>query len=160
MMVPYFHLSGEDRIQIIREEAREGAEVWSEMPTMINGVPTKVLASMKWGVLKFGDRFVPLETYPIVDLAGIEVPLENLIYEEHMIHTQYRCTHSNAAKLSFEPVERTHQFPDGSTTELADFTINLSDEISKNLGAIQQDDIKEFSLNVRVLAGFEMPTGA
>ena len=77
-----------------------------------------------------------------------------------MIHTQYRCTHSSAAKLSFEPVERTHQFPDGSTTELADFTINPSDEISKNLGAVQQDDIKEFSLNVRVLTGFEMTAGA
>jgi hypothetical protein len=160
MMVPHFHLSGEDRIQIIQEEAREGTVVWSEMPTTINGVPTKVLASIKWGVLKFGDRFLALEAYPLLDLAGIQVPPENLIYEDHMIHTQYRCTHSSAAKLSFEPVERTHQFPDGSTTELADFTINLGDEISKNLGAVQQGDIKEFSLNVRALKGFEMTAGA
>jgi hypothetical protein len=51
MLVPYYHLSGEDRLRIVREEEREGIQVWTEMPTTINGLPTKLLASQKWGAV-------------------------------------------------------------------------------------------------------------
>jgi hypothetical protein len=160
MMVPYFHLPGEDRIQIIKEEAHEGVEVWSEMSTTINGLPTKVLASKKWGVLKLGDQFLALQSYPLVDLAGIQVPPAQACYEEHTIHAQYRCKHSSQDKLSFEPVQRQHRFSDGRTTELVDITVNLNDEIRKSMGPVNVGDVKDFALNVRVLAGFEVPTGA
>ena len=32
MLVPYYRLSGEDRVRIVREEEREGIKVWTEMP--------------------------------------------------------------------------------------------------------------------------------
>ncbi len=162
MMVPHFHLSGEDRIRIVQEEAAEGIQVWSEMSTTINGLPTKVLASRKWGVIMLGDQqYLPLETYPLVDLAGIQIgPPAQPLYEDHTISAKYRCKHASEAKMSFEPVERRHQFPDGSSTELVDITVNLNDEIRKNIGVVSVGDIKDFGLNVRVLAGFEAPTGA
>jgi hypothetical protein len=159
MLLPHFHLSAEDRIRIVKEEENEGVDVWSEMPTTINGLHTTVLASRKWGVLKFGDRFLALEAYPLVDLAGIQVPPEKLLYEEHMINAKYRCKRSSGNELFFEPVERRHRFPDGSVTELVDFTVNLNDEIRQGMGPVNEGEIKDFALNVRVLAGFEMPCG-
>jgi hypothetical protein len=118
MMVPHFHLPGEDRIRIVQEVAREGAEVWSEMSTTINGLPAKVLASRKWGVLITGDQeYLALEAYPLADLTGIQVgPSAQPFYEELTIDAQYRCKHATDAKLSFEPVERQHQFPDATQT--------------------------------------------
>jgi len=65
MLVPYYRLSGEDRIRIVREEEREGIKVWTEMPTTINGLPTKLLASQKWGVVMLEDRSVALDQYPL-----------------------------------------------------------------------------------------------
>jgi hypothetical protein len=161
MMVPHFQLSGQDRIRIVQEEEAEGIQVWSEMPTTINGLPTKVLASRKWGVIMLGDQYVPLEVYPLVDLTGIQVaPPTQPFYEDRTINAKYRCRHVSEATISFEPVDRRHQFPDGSNTELVDIGINLNDEIRKNMGAVSEGDIRDFALNVRVLAGFEMPTGA
>jgi hypothetical protein len=162
LMVPHFHLSGQDRIRIVQEEEAEGMEVWSEMSTTINGLPTKVLASRKWAVIKLGDQqYLPLEVYPLVDIAGIQLgPPAQPVYEDRTINARYRCKHASETKLSFEPVERQYQFPDGGTTELIDFTVNLSDEIRNGMGAVNEGDIKDFALNVRVLAGFEVPTSA
>jgi hypothetical protein len=41
-----------------------------------------------------------------------------------------------------------------------DITVNLNDEIRKSMGPVNVGDVKDFALNVRVLAGFEVPTGA
>ncbi len=160
LMVPHFHLTGEDRIRIVQEEEAEGIQIWSEMSTTINGLPTKVLASTKWGVLKFRDQFVALGAYPLVDLAGIQVPPEKLLYEDHTISAKYKCKHVSDAKLSFEPVDSKHQLPDGTSTELVGITVNLNDEIRRNMGAISEGDIRDFAFNIRVLAGFEAPTSA
>jgi len=71
MLVPYLNLSGEDRCRIAIEEVCEGREVWSEMPTMANGVVTKVLASKKWGVIALGNQLIPLPQYPLQVIASI-----------------------------------------------------------------------------------------
>ena len=162
MMVPHFHLSGPDRVRIVQQEEAEGIQVWSEMSTTINGLSTKVLASRKWGVIMLGDeQYLPLEVYPLVDLASIQIgPSAQPFYEDRTISAKYRCKHVSETNISFEPVERRHQFPDGSTTELVDITVNLNDDIRKNIGAVSEGDVKDFALNVRVLAGFETPTNA
>lgn len=59
-----------------------------------------------------------------------------------------------------EPVERLHPVGDGHTTELLPFTINLNDEIRNNLGVSKIADVKEFTLTVQVLAGYEMTVDA
>jgi hypothetical protein len=160
MLLPHLRLDADDRIRIVQEEAREGIEVWSEMSTTINGIPTKVPASRKWGVLLLGDQYLALEAYPLVDLTGIQLgPPWQPFYEERTIQAKYRCKESGEDKLSFEPVERQHQFPDGSATELVDINVNLNDEIRKSIGAVNVGDVKDFGLNVRVLAGFEVAGG-
>lgn len=161
MLVPYYHLSGEDRIQIVKEELGEGAEVWSEMSTTINGLPTKVLASRKWGVLMLGDQYLPLETYPLIDLTSIHIgPPAQATYEEHTIHAKYRCNDSGQDKLSFEPVQRQHRLVDGRTTELVNISVILNEEIRKNMGTVNVGDVKDFALTVQVLAGFEVPANS
>lgn len=37
MLLPYLNLSPENRIQILLQELQEGAEVWTQVPTEING---------------------------------------------------------------------------------------------------------------------------
>jgi len=157
MLVPYYYLSGEDRIRIVQEEVREGREVWSEMSTIVNGLPTKVVASRKWGVVMLGEQYLPLKTYPLVDLTSIELgPPWQPFFEERTIHARYRCKQLYEDKVSFEPVDREHRFPDGGATELVDIHISLNDEIRKSIGAVSVGDVKDFTLNVRVLAGFEV----
>jgi hypothetical protein len=155
MLVPYYRLSKEDRLQIIREEEREGMQVWTEIPTTINGLPTKVLASQKWGVLMLGEHPLVLDQYPLQSLGGISA--SHPIYEQRMINAKYRCIHADQDRLSFEPVQREHHFADGRTTELGDLSINLNDEIRQSMGVINIGDLRDFNLNVNILAGFELP---
>lgn len=72
MLVPYLNLPPDERIRILEEELREGVDVWSEMPTMINGQPVKVLACKKLGIIVLGDRVLALEQYPLQKLSGIK----------------------------------------------------------------------------------------
>jgi hypothetical protein len=71
MMVPYLRLSGSDRCQIVIAEHEEGREVWSAMPTTVNGVQTHILACRTWGVLHLGDRLFALDHYPLQELSGM-----------------------------------------------------------------------------------------
>jgi len=155
MLLPYYHLSKEDRLRIIREEEREGMQVWTEMPTTINGLPTKVLASQRWGVLMLGDYPVALDPYPLQSLGGIQA--SHPLYEQRTISAKYRCRYADQDKLSFEPVQREHRFGDGSTTELVDLSVNLNDEIRRSMGVTNVGDVRDFTLNVKALAGFELP---
>jgi hypothetical protein len=159
MLLPHLKLSGEHRIRIVREEERDGTQVWSEMSTTINGLPAKVLASRKWGMVMMADgQYLPLEVYPLVDLTAIQVGLPyQPVYEDRTANAKYRCKQANPANIVLEPVEREHRFPDGSRTELPDITVNLNDEIRKNLGVNKEGEIVDFALSVRVLAGFEVP---
>jgi hypothetical protein len=158
MLVPYFHLSGEDRIRIVDEELREGRQVWSEMSTQINGQPVKIQACRKWGVLLLEGQPFALDQYPLAELTDIQIgPPEGALprYEQHTIKAEYRCKHAAEDKLSFEPVQRRHPLGDGRTTELVDIGVILSEEIRKNMGVVNVGDVKDFTLNVQVLAGFE-----
>ncbi len=72
MLVPYMGLSPDDRVKILQEELREGAEAWSEMDTTIDGQPAKVLACKKWGIVAIGSRLLVLPHYPLQQLANIQ----------------------------------------------------------------------------------------
>lgn len=72
MLVPYLHLSGEDRIRIVAEELQEGQQVWSEVSTTIDGQPATIPACKKWGILALGGRLLALHQYPLQELASIE----------------------------------------------------------------------------------------
>lgn len=78
------------------------------------------------------------------------------IYEKCKIKADYKCTYASQSKYSFEPVQRQLPLGDGRTTELVDISINLNDEIRRNLGPMKVGDIKDFTLEVQILAGFEM----
>ena len=71
LLLPYLRLSEVERIQVILEEAREGLEPWTPVPTTIDGTPGHVLANKKWGVLLLGDRAVPLNEYPLQEVGSI-----------------------------------------------------------------------------------------
>lgn len=78
------------------------------------------------------------------------------IYEKRKIKADYKCTYASESKYSFEPVQRQHPLGDGRTTELVGISINLNDEIRKSPGPMKVGDVKDFTLEVQVLAGFEM----
>ena len=147
-----------DRLRIVREEEREAIKVWTEMPTTINGLPTKLLASQKWGVVMLGDRPVALDQYPLQKLNGIQA--SHPICEQRTINAKFRCGSASQDKLSFEPVERQHQFDDGRITELVNISVNLDDEIRKSMGIVNVGDVKDFTLEVQILAGFEAPAAS
>lgn len=71
MLVPYFHLSGDERIRIVEEEQREGKIIWSEMNTTVDGKPAKLLACKGWGLILLGDRCLALDQYPLQKLESI-----------------------------------------------------------------------------------------
>ena len=71
-LLPFLNLKPTDRIQIMMQELNEGAEVWSEMDTTINGKPAKVRACKKWGIVLIGDRLLALNQYPLVELAAMD----------------------------------------------------------------------------------------
>jgi hypothetical protein len=158
MLVPYYRLSAEDRLRIVREEESEGIKVWTEMVTTVNGRPAKLLASQKWGVVMLEDHPVALDQYPLQKLTEIQV--SHPIYEQRTINAKYNCEYSSWDRLSFEPVERQHQFEDGRITELVNISVNLNDEIRKSMGSVNVGDVKDFMLNVQLLAGFEAPTAS
>jgi hypothetical protein len=72
MLVPYLHLSGEDRIRILGEELREGSETWATMPTKIDGHDAVVLVCRKWGIIVVNGRIMALPQYPLQQLHGID----------------------------------------------------------------------------------------
>jgi len=59
MLLPYLHLTSEDRHKIIEEEEREGRPVWSEMETLVNGRPAKIRIAKQWGIIdKLSIKFI------------------------------------------------------------------------------------------------------
>jgi hypothetical protein len=157
MLLPHLRLTGEERIRIVQEEEGEGLPVWSEMPTTLNGRPAKVAACRKWGILILEGRLLPLEQYPLAQLGDIQIgPPQGLRprYEQRRITAQYRCTHASLEKLSFEPVQREYPLDGDRTTELVSLTINLSDDLKGKTGGVKIGDIRDFTLDVQILAGF------
>lgn len=71
MLVPYFHLSGAERLRIVEQEQKEGKVVWSEMEALVDGKPNKLLVCREWGLLLLGDRCLPLDQYPLQQLESI-----------------------------------------------------------------------------------------
>ncbi len=58
------------------------------------------------------DRSVALDQYPLQQLNGIQA--SHPIYEQRTISAKYRSGNAAQDRLSFEPVERQHQFDDGN----------------------------------------------
>jgi len=78
------------------------------------------------------------------------------IYEQRKISANFRCTYFSKEKVRMEPVEPQHPLGDGRTTELLPINILLNDEIRKNVGVSKVGDVKEFTLDIQILAGYEM----
>jgi hypothetical protein len=72
VLLPYLRLSAGDRIRVVADESAAGTEIWSEIPTTINGQPTTITACRKWGVIAIGDRLLALEQYPLQHLERID----------------------------------------------------------------------------------------
>jgi hypothetical protein len=72
MLVPYFNLPGNERVRIALQEQQEGKVVWSEIETLIDGQPAKLLVCKEWGILLLGDRCLPLPQYPLQKLESID----------------------------------------------------------------------------------------
>jgi len=71
MLVPYFNLPGDERVKIALQEQQDGKIVWSEMETLIDGQPAKLLVCKEWGLVLFGDRCLPLPQYPLQKLESV-----------------------------------------------------------------------------------------
>jgi hypothetical protein len=71
MLVPFMRLSDADRIRVVQAEQAEGKVVWSEIETMIDGQPARVLVCKEWGLLWLGNRWVPLAQYPLQKIEAI-----------------------------------------------------------------------------------------
>jgi len=71
LLLPYLRLSPEDRLQILKEEAAQGDDIWEELKTTIDGEPATIVASKEWGVLNFGSRLLVLHDYPLIELKSI-----------------------------------------------------------------------------------------
>ena len=72
MLVPYFNLSGEDRVRIVQEEQLEGKIVWTEIETMIDGKPQRLLVCKEWGIVFLGNGCLALPRYPLQSIDSID----------------------------------------------------------------------------------------
>jgi hypothetical protein len=75
MIMPYLRLGEHDRARIVQEELNEGRSVLTELPTLVNGEPAKVLAAKEWGGIVINGRLIMLDHYPIQKLDRIDFPL-------------------------------------------------------------------------------------
>jgi hypothetical protein len=163
MLLPYLKLSQEIRLRVVMEEMAEGLDVWSDMPTAINGQPSMVSACRKWGVILLGGRTIALDQYPLQELNSVHMPSADEsgnrteaepILEERKITAKYRVANIAKDRVSFTPVQRVHRLEDGMITELADIGINLDDKLRTHFGQMNVGDEREFSLTVTVLVGY------
>jgi len=70
-ILPYLRLSDEQRIDVINQEVSEGKDVWSDMPTKIDGVETTVKVCKEWGIILLGKRAIALKQYPLQSISDI-----------------------------------------------------------------------------------------
>jgi hypothetical protein len=167
MILPYLRLSRETRGKIIMEEMAEGREVWSEMPTTINGQQTTIPVSKQWGAVLFADGMMMLDDYPLQSLDKINFPepvtgeVESAsakrkpITSERKITAKYRVKESTGKRISFAPVRRQHYLGDGTMTSLVDISINLDDKTRLEFATLQVGDEKEFTFTASLLEGYE-----
>jgi hypothetical protein len=168
MLVPHMNLSPEIRQKVILEEMAEGRPAWADMAATINGQQMMVSACREWGAFLLGGRMIVLPHYPLQSL-DIQIPVADVgvpgqlaqvepITEEKKITAKYRVTKKeDDNRMSFTPVQRVHRLDTGDLTELVDIHFILSDKLRKEFGHLKVGDEKEFSLTVRVLAGFREP---
>jgi hypothetical protein len=165
LLLPHLNLSKDARTKVIMEEMAGEFEVWSEMDATINGKQVRVPACKQWGAVIVGDRVIVLDAYPLQTLGEITVDAADQstlpakvkpVCEERVINAKYRVSEVSAQKILFVPVRRQHLLDDGIITDLLDFGINLNDEQRKALGEMFVGDVKEFTLTVTVLTGYEV----
>jgi hypothetical protein len=167
MMLPYLRLSRDVRAQVVMEEMAEGRQVWSEMPTTINGQQTKIPVNREWGAILLGGGMMVLNEYPLQALGDIKIPeLEEIegnqtaaalkpITKERSIVAKYRVIAADEDRISFAPVQRQHLLGEGVMTELEDIHVNLDEKLRLEFGKVNVDDEREFTLNVNLLEGYE-----
>lgn len=163
MLLPYLKLSNETRKKVILEEIAEGRQVWSEKVTKINGREQKVQVCERWGAIILGHEMIVLDRYPLRDISEITFDSKTdatpkpfkPVYETKKMTTPYRVISVDEKKISFEPSDREYRWDDGATTQLTNITVNLNDKLKRDMGEMKVGDIKEFTLEVVVLTGFE-----
>jgi len=72
-LLPYFWLSADDRMSIIREEMAEGRNVWKDMPIKINGKDTIIKACGEFGAIVLDGQVVLLDE-SFLELTAINFP--------------------------------------------------------------------------------------
>ena len=165
MLLPYLNLSNEVRAKVIMEEMAEGRQVWSPMSTTINGQQATVPACQTWGAILLGDRIIVLDHYPLQQLSQINMnPTDpgptgirvKSIYEHKEITAKYQVAKASNGKLLLVPIRRQHPLDNGAVTDLVDIGINLDDKLSQDMREMKVGDVKELSLTVTVLSGYEV----
>lgn len=167
MLLPFMALSKETRAKVIRAEMAEGRNVWSDMTTVVNGVPTRLSVCQQWGAVLLPSGTLLLDQYPLQELTNIEVSSADIehikhqlpdaepLTEERTITAKYRVTRKEGDCISFTPVHRVYQLDGGTLTELVDLDINLDDRLKQDFGEMNVGDEKEFSLTVNILIGYQ-----
>lgn len=74
LILSYYRLDEAVRGQIIQAELDEGRPVLSEMNTLVNGKPARVLVAREWGGIVLGTRLILLSEYPLQELRRIDIP--------------------------------------------------------------------------------------
>jgi hypothetical protein len=69
MLLPHINLEPDAVEQIIKEEEKAGKDVWTEMSTLVNGVPATVRVAKQWGVVDVSS-IKPANKKPKEDFAG------------------------------------------------------------------------------------------
>jgi hypothetical protein len=79
------------------------------------------------------------------------------IYEQKEVKAKYRVAEVGVEKVLLKPFQRVHLIEECATTELPDITVNLNDKIKQSMGEMKVGDLKEFSLTITVLTGYDKP---
>jgi hypothetical protein len=165
LLLPHLRLSNDVRAKIVLQEMEEGREVWSEMPTKINGTEVKVYVCKKWGAVLLGDRILCLDQYPLQELSQINFDfppdltpapvVATPILQQKDVVAKYHATEVTDDKAVFAPMQKLHLLEGGAMTELCNVTVKLDAQIKSDMGQIKVGDVKEFRLTVTIIVGHE-----
>ena len=166
MLLPFMGLSKETRAKIIRAEMSEGRNVWSDMTTMINGVPARLSVCKEWGAILLPGGALLLDQYPLQELKSMEFSpgdTEHIknelsdaepVTEEKKINARYRIAEKEDRRVSLVPVQRVHCIGGGGVTELPHIGLNLDDKLDRTFGRMNIGEETELALTVQVVTGY------
>jgi hypothetical protein len=72
-LLPYLHLTNEQRLCIFKEEYENGKAVIEMLDTIVNQEKTIIPCSKKWGIIIIGNKALALDQYPLIELKSLEI---------------------------------------------------------------------------------------